>query len=107
MLETNNMPAWALDNVRFTSDAGDLLTCREYLCALLRQLWLDGESFSAKRPFGNSGWEGDLLDALADAGFIMRVGEYHYPDEIAGNAFVFAMIDAMKTPIPHAGGTDA
>jgi hypothetical protein len=90
-------PAWALDNVRFTSDAGDNLTCREYLCALLEVLWDEGESFSGKRPFGNSGWDGDILDALADADCIGRK-EYAWgtaPDGEAGNKFVFAMIDAM------------
>ncbi len=107
MADATKTPAWALDNVRFTSDAGDDLTCREYFCALLDRLWDEAESFSGRRPFGNSGWDGDVLDALAEAGCIGRVGKYNYPDEKTGNAFVFAMIEAMKLPTPHAGGTDA
>lgn len=31
-----------------------------YLGALLERLLDDGEAFSGKRPFGNSGWEWDL-----------------------------------------------
>lgn len=46
---------------------GDLrktLTIREYLKELLRELWSEGEGFSGKRPFGNSGWQYDLYQAL-------------------------------------------
>jgi hypothetical protein len=45
-------------------------TIRGYLAALLRELWTDGEGFSGKRPFGNSGWEWDLYAALVRAGFV-------------------------------------
>lgn len=39
-------------------------TIGDYLCALLCGVWEDGESFSGKRPFGNSGWEYDLYIPL-------------------------------------------
>jgi len=42
-------------------------TIRGYLKALLRGLWEDGEGFSGKRPFGNSGWEYDIYRALVKA----------------------------------------
>ncbi len=42
----------------------------EYLGLLLSTLWLQGEGFSGKRPFGNSGWEYDVYVALAQAGII-------------------------------------
>lgn len=48
----------------------DELTIRSYLELLLITLLKEGESFSGKRPFGNSGWEYDLYDALAKAGLI-------------------------------------
>jgi len=51
--------------IRFTS--GDLdrsLTIKEYLKELLTELWREGEGFSGKRPFGNSGWEYDIYAAL-------------------------------------------
>lgn len=47
-------------------------TIREYLMRLLLTLWQEGESFSGKRPFGNSGWEWDVIDALHVAGFIEK-----------------------------------
>lgn len=56
--------------LRFNSDAGDNLTVRDYLRVLLSRLWDEQEGFSGKRPFGNSGWEYDLLTPLAKAGFV-------------------------------------
>jgi hypothetical protein len=56
--------------VRFDSDAGDGLTVREYLKALLTTLWREGEEFSGKRPFGNSDWEYQLYAPLIKHGFI-------------------------------------
>lgn len=56
--------------VRFDSDAGDDLTVRDYLRTLLMALWEEQESFSGKRPFGNSGWEYEVLMPLAKAGFV-------------------------------------
>jgi hypothetical protein len=41
-----------------------------YLQKLLVTLWIEQEGFSGKRPFGNSGWDYDLMKALADGGFI-------------------------------------
>ena len=77
MSEMEKSPEWALDNVRFDSDAGDNLTCRQYLCALLAQLWSERAGFSGKRPFGNSGWEHDILDALHEAGSVATPGFVH------------------------------
>lgn len=51
------------------NDAG-AKTIRDYLKTLLRELWEKGESFSGKRPFGNSGWEGELETALVKAGAV-------------------------------------
>jgi len=42
----------------------------EYLRALLATLLDEGESFSGKRPFGNSGWEYDLYKPLIVAGLV-------------------------------------
>lgn len=39
-------------------------TVKGYLKALLTTLWEEGEGFSGKRPFGNSGWDHDLAKAL-------------------------------------------
>ena len=52
-------------------------TILAYLKELLRKLWQEGEGFSGKRPFGNSGWEDDLLLALLKGDAISGV---HYDD---------------------------
>lgn len=49
------------------NDSGEQ-TVRGYLVALLRQMWREQEGFSAKRPFGNSGWPIDLYAPLATDG---------------------------------------
>jgi hypothetical protein len=51
-------------------DAGANITVRDYLFELLDAVWDEGESFSGKRPFGNSDWEYDLYVPLVQAGFI-------------------------------------
>lgn len=48
------------------NDAG-AKTLGEYLGKLLSTLWEEGEGFSGKRPFGNSGWEYDIYTALVSA----------------------------------------
>lgn len=56
--------------IRFDSDAGKNLTLRGYFCELLMALWVEGEGFSGKRPFGNSGWDHDIYRALVVGGVI-------------------------------------
>jgi hypothetical protein len=41
---------------------------KEFFLRLAREVMAEGESFSGKRPFGNSGWECDLYIALGNAG---------------------------------------
>lgn len=43
-------------------------TVGEYFRNLLITLWVEGEGFSGKRPFGNSGWEYDIYKPLIKAG---------------------------------------
>lgn len=45
-------------------------TVRGYLAELLLTLWREGEGFSGKRPFSNSGWEDDLIIPLVSAGLV-------------------------------------
>ena len=58
-------------------DIGDVpVTVRTYLSLLLRQLWIEDEGFSGKRPFGNSGWKFDVYTSLVLNGFIVgRMGD--------------------------------
>lgn len=45
-------------------------TIRDYFKALLMQLIVDGDGFSAKRPLGNSDWQWELYETLARAKLI-------------------------------------
>ena len=50
----------AILDLEMDENDGDAKTVREYLRNLLLALWAEGEGFSGKRPFGNSGWEYEL-----------------------------------------------
>lgn len=58
-----------LDTPMQDNDAG-ASTVRDYLKALLFALWEEGEGFSGKRPFGNSGWYSELAFPLVRAKII-------------------------------------
>jgi hypothetical protein len=47
-------------------DLNRMLTIKDYLKELLLRLWNECEGFSSKRPFGNSGWEWDLVAVVQD-----------------------------------------
>ena len=62
----------------------DAKTIREYLRNLLLALWYEGEGFSGKRPFGNSGWENELYLPLVAADLIKgSIDEDGYLDDIS------------------------
>lgn len=48
----------------------DVATIGEFFEKLLVTLWDEGEGFSGKRPFGNSGWQSELFHALVMGGKI-------------------------------------
>lgn len=51
----------------------EVYTIRDYLHGLLRLLWAEGEGFSPKRPYGDSGWQLDLHLALVKHGMLEGV----------------------------------
>lgn len=60
----------------YCDDLGVTLTIKQYLKELLIALWDEKESFSGKRPFGNSGWELDLYKVLVEEKIIKgRINE--------------------------------
>jgi hypothetical protein len=70
-------------------------TVRDYLQRLLRGVWIDGEGFDGKRPFGNSGWQQEIYETLIKAEFIKADNEgYPYEPEVAEELVLLA-IDAM------------
>ena len=78
-------------------DFDENLTVKGYLKNLLFQVWKEGESFSGKRPFGNSGWEYDLYEPLVKAGVvdgsIDEDGDIEDIDLIQANRVVLKLID--------------
>ena len=74
-------------------------TVRGYLIKLLETLWREQEGFSGKRPFGNSGWDYDLMIPLVKAGFIRGTfdedGYVEELDDEAGAAIILAAIKAL------------
>lgn len=101
---TKITPAQALD-LPFDFDDYPTTTIRDYFKGLLTCLWQEGEGFSGKRPFGNSGWEHDLAFPLVKAGCITGtiVVDEDNPDDSyvedfdtqAYDKFVNAMISAL------------
>ncbi len=89
-----------LDLVMQDNDAG-AGTVREYLLALLRGAWEEGEGFSGKRPFGNSSWEYDLYYVLVRnelmAGTFDEDGYANTDfDTDAGHALILSAIEALS-----------
>lgn len=87
-------PKQALDRDFEAHDRDGVMTYRKYFNDLLTQLFAEGESFSGKRPFGNSGWDYSLTLGLVVMGAIP--GDEDGPeDENQANKFIFAMIDEL------------
>lgn len=59
----------ALNEPMPENDAG-AVTVKDYFKELLRGVLRDGEYFSGKRPFGNSGWEHEIIKPLILGGFV-------------------------------------
>jgi len=74
-------------------------TVHQYLIELVWTIWQEGESFSGKRPFGNSGWQFDLYKPLVKAKIIVGKlnddGYIEECDEQAGHAAISAAIEAL------------
>lgn len=72
-------------------------TIREYLGKLLLTVWIEGEQFSGKRPFGNSGWEFDLYIPLVKAGLVWgEIDEDGYVETVDHGAGDLIIGDAIR-----------
>jgi hypothetical protein len=82
-------------------------TVGAYLRALFATLWRRGEKFSAKRPFGYSGWQADVYLALVEADLVAGVidpdGYLAALDEVTAQALVQAIIARGLGPVDSAG----
>ena len=75
-------------------------TLAQYLRTLLETLWREGEEFSGKRPYGNSGWQYDVYKALIKAGLVKGWldEENYYVDDVdteQADALVVAVIQRL------------
>ena len=61
----------ALDHYHFNSQAGNMLTLRQYFCRFVKEMFIWGEGFSGKRPFGESMWRHELENALRESGALL------------------------------------
>ena|ERR1700743_1346672 len=73
-----------IDAMDIEFEDGDIgtTTIRDYMKSLLSALIQEGEGFSGKRPFGNSGWEGFAVEPLIKSGLLTaeknKWGEWDY-----------------------------
>lgn len=65
-------------NLPMQENDADAPTVKDYLLILLGKLWTESEDFNTKRPFGNSGWQREIKQALA-AGGVMDVDAQSNP----------------------------
>ncbi len=86
-------------NLEMGQNDAEAPTIREYLRSLLCRLWNEGERFSGKRPFGNSGWEYDLYGALikgkAVEGTLDEDGYVETVDKRAASDLIIEAINKM------------
>lgn len=87
-------PHEALDMEFWANDRDEQMTFRAYFNQLLSALFEEGESFSGKRPFGNSGWDYGLALGVVEIGAVPGT-EDGPEDEGEANQFIFDMIDAL------------
>lgn len=81
------------------NDAG-AATVRDYFKSLLSTIWTEEEGFSGKRPFGNSGWQREVIYSLVKFGVLE--GQWdddekaadQYDDNMA-NELVIEAIEAL------------
>jgi hypothetical protein len=77
-------------------------TIKEFLKNLLEVLWSEGESFSGKRPFGNSGWDWELYATLIHHGVVKGkldsdncIEKLSEPQRKKANQIIFDCIDEI------------
>lgn len=76
---------------------GTFPTIRIFLKELLRGVLRDGEGFSGKRPFGDSGWEYELYEPLIRTGVVKgQLDEDGYiktVDTAAADRILLSLVD--------------
>lgn len=78
------------------SNDANATTIRGYLKALLSTLIQEGEGFSGKRPFGNSGWNWDLYLPLIRAKLVKGNAD-GYLEDVDGAAAEKLILEAIES----------
>lgn len=82
----------------YSGDLGKDVTVSQYFQAIIEALWEEGESFSGKRPLGNSGWTADIIAGLIKEGLVKgKLNEDGYIDDVD---WTEAEDYVLKTVIP-------
>ena len=85
-----------LDLAMRDNDAG-AATIRDYLKQLLLALFVEGQGFSGKRPFGNSGWEWDVFIPLVREGLVPgKLDAQGWIEEVDSDAAQKLIDDAIR-----------
>lgn len=94
-MELNEILDTKIEHDDFDSD----LTIRGYFRELLLTLWREGEGFSGKRPFGNSGWQHDLYAPLIRLGQVSGEFDEHgyieYCDDEEADKLILKLINTL------------
>lgn len=78
------------------TDVGKV-TIKDYMKALLVELWTEEEGFSGKRPFGNSGWSYSIYSELVRNGLVEgKLDEDGYVEEMDTIQARNVLIDAIN-----------
>ena len=85
--------------IEMYDDDGETVTVRQWLWSLLSTLWREGENFNGKRPFGNSGWQFQVYQALIkneiiageldEDGFVKSIADDEAAEEFVDNLIYF------------------
>ena len=89
----------------YCNDLDKNISIHDYLIELLKTLWEEQDEFSGKRPFGNSGWDYDLIACLIANNIIEgKLDEYGYViegDAHKGYALIKEYIESLRGGIKN------
>lgn len=96
LAKENKWPGAAVLEIPMQGNDADAETIGNYLQTLLWDLYIQGEGFDSKRPFGNSCWEYEMYAALVQAGACEGIiNEEGYVDNVDEDQ----AIDLIKSAI--------
>lgn len=77
---------------RLEKNDADASTIGQFLAKLTQTIWIEEESFSGKRPFGNSDWKDPIIHALILNAYLEgELDEYGYIEDYDYSQFTVLM----------------